>query len=68
MAKRIRRISVVNLKEEPNDWPGDDFETGWYLKDNNNPEILYIGPYSTKRELEESEDKEGLKRFWRHEN
>jgi hypothetical protein len=46
---------VKYLKVIPKDWPGDksEFEPGWWIKDPTLPDILYIGPYDTKKEADE---------------
>lgn len=54
---------VKYLKIQPIDWVGDDFETGWWIRDERIPDVLYLGPYETKKAAEEIRISQN--RFWR---
>jgi len=48
------------------------FEPGWYVRDENSPDVLYIGPYLAKNQkdakAQTTEAKKGLQDFWKYEH
>lgn len=61
----IRAEDVPDIEVEP-DSDIVVFEAVWYVIDNNNPEVLYYGPYKTKAEATEA--KKDIQQFWKWEN
>lgn len=62
---------IIRAEDLPDIETEDDgetvvFEPGWYVQDNNDPEILYYGPYKIKTDANEA--KKDIQQFWRHEN
>lgn len=60
----MKRLTVEHLSQEDLDRLGiDDAGPGWYVHDPNNPDVEWVGEYSTKTGA--TEGKAGLTQFYR---
>lgn len=62
--RKIKKLSVEKLTEDQLAELGIEDEAGWYIRDPNNEECEWIGPYPTKADANDA--KKGVQDFWKY--
>lgn len=64
MSNKVKRITCHNLSKDETEQLNIEEGPGWYLRDPNNPDCEWVGPYDTRKDAQPV--KTGLTKFWRN--